>query len=625
MTEPALLGLVKQLLTEGRRQEALERALIRDTKSIADPALHLAWAELLEELGLVEEVILELNLAIRDDPERLETYRRLAEIHLDQGQPLKAAQVWGALVKRRPREPQAYVELGRALEEAGEFVKASQVYHAGLERTGNPLFQDLLQHLKFLEEPAEPPTEPPPAGQLLPQAHHLVAFLGLFGGREGVYARQWVSPTGESGYTPIQEPLTPKVVENHILGNHTVGVYPVRLDNTVNFIAFDLDLAKFAVQRAITSQRAWEALMAKVHQTACRLLDLAAAQELPAYLEDSGFKGRHVWIFLESPLPAGVAKKCGDLLAAQLLPLPPEVTVEVFPKQATVKPGSLGNLIKLPLGLHRRTGKRALFLQPDGQPYEDQLALLGAISRVSKSQIYRVVQRLQAVGLPAAPAVAPPSGEAEAHPVPPRPPAPEHPYDLDRDPQFQHLMARCPALKAVVDNLNRTLQVSRDETQVLIHTLGHLEHGPEAVNELFQRCLNADPSLFLKSRLRGNPMSCPKIRARIPQVTSVVDCNCAFDLTSNLYPTPLIHVQSLAGAPTASVGLTVDSLQFQNLLQDYVKLRRQLRETQALLQHYETRLAGFFEEAGVTEVATPLGRLRCRKQENGEVSFTLEI
>ena len=619
------LSACKNLLDQGLQEQAQALAKRRNTRGLADPALHLAWADLLEELGLMEEVILELNLALRDDPERQETYRRLAEIYLDQGQPLKAAHVWGALLKRRPQDPRAYQELGRALEEAGDFARAQQVYQTGLERTGAAQLRDHLQHLKFLEEPAEPPAEPPPAEQLLPQAHHLVAFLALFGGREGVYARQWVSPTGESGYTPIQEPLTPKVAENHILGNLTVGVYPVRLDNTVNFIAFDLDLAKFAVKRAITSRRAWEGLMAKVHQTACRLLDLAAAQELPAYLEDSGFKGRHVWIFLESPLPAGVAKKCGDLLAAQLLPLPPEVTLEVFPKQATVKPGSFGNLIKLPLGIHRKTGKRALFLQPDGRPYEDQFALLGAFSRVSKSHIYRVVQRLQAAGLPAAPAVPPPSGEAEAHPEPPLPAAPEPPYDLDRDPQFQHLMAKCPALKAVVDNLNRTLQVSRDETQVIIHTLGHLEHGPEAVNELFQRCLNADPSLFLKSRLRGNPMSCPKIRARIPQVTSAVDCNCAFDLTSNLYPTPLIHVQSLAGATTAPTGLTVDSLQFQNLLQDYVKLRRQLRETQALLQRYETRLAGFFEEAGVTEVATPLGRLRCRKEEDGEVSFTLEI
>ena len=515
MSQDPLYQKTRHLLSQGNHEQARALAASRRSKDVCDPALHLAWAELLEELGLVEEVILELNLAIRDDPERLETYRRLAEIYLDQGQPLKAAHVWGALVKRRPREPQAYVELGRALEEAGEFVKARQVYEVGLGKTGSEQFKDLLDHLRFLIEPSEGESTPEESEHLLPQPHHLVTFLGLFSGREGVHARQWVSPTGESGYTPVQEPLTPKVVENHILGNHTVGVYPVRLDNTVNFIAFDLDLAKFAVQRVITSQRAWEALMAKVHQTACGLLDLAAAQELPAYLEDSGFKGRHVWIFLESPLPAGVAKKCGDLLAAQLLPLPPEVTVEVFPKQATVKPGSLGNLIKLPLGLHRRTGKRALFLQPDGQPYEDQLALLGAISRVSKSQIYRVVQRLQAVGLASAPAVAPPPEEYGDKPATALPSAPEHPYDLDRDPQFQHLMARCPALKAVVDNLNRTLQVSRDETQVLIHTLGHLEHGPEAVNALFQRCLNADPSLFLKSRLRGNPMSCPKIRVRI--------------------------------------------------------------------------------------------------------------
>lgn len=171
----------------------------------------------------MEEVILELNLALRDDPESGETCRRLAEIYLDQGQPLKAAHVWGALLKRRPQDPQPYQELGRALEEAGEFVKARQVYQAGLERTGASLFQD---HLKFLEEPREPPAEPPPAAPLLPQAHHLVAFLGLFAGREGVYARQWVSPTGESGYTPIQEPWTPKVAENHILATSPRGSIP---------------------------------------------------------------------------------------------------------------------------------------------------------------------------------------------------------------------------------------------------------------------------------------------------------------------------------------------------------------------------------------------------------------
>jgi hypothetical protein len=320
-----------------------------------------------------------------------------------------------------------------------------------------------------------------------------------------------------------------------------------------------------------------------------------------------------------------VAKKCGDLLASRLPPLPPEVTVEVFPKQATVRPGSLGNLIKLPLGMHRRTGQRGLFIQPDGQPYADQLGLLAQVAKAPRGLIHRTIQRLHVIKTAPAPAPAPPAEEMEPAPPPAAPlAAPEAPYHLERDHQFQFLLTKCPTLRALAEKVNLTSQLTKEETLVLIHTLGHLEHGPAAVNELFQRALNADPALFLKSRLRGNPMSCPKIRARIPQITSTLDCNCLFDLATNLYPTPLIHVQGLA-PPAGPLGLTVDSMQFQNLLKDYLKLRQQLRETQLLLERYETRLAQFFEEVGVEAVDTPLGRLRCLKKEEGRASFTLEI
>lgn len=611
------------MLDQGEHENARALAQERDTRAVHDPDLHLAWADILEEMGLIEEVALELNLAIRDAPDRIEIYGRLGEFYLDQAQPLKAAHLWADLVKRLPGESRPYQELGRALEEAGEYAKAKEGYETALEKTGDPHFGILLKNLDFLKEPASPLEAPAGAAQLLPQPHHLVTFLNLFAAREGVFARQWVSPTGESGYTPVHEPLTPKVAENHILGNYTVGVYPVRLDNTVAFLAFDFDLAKFAVNRAFTSARVWAGLMAKVHQAACRLLDVAAAHDLPAYLEDSGFKGRHAWIFLDTPVPAGVAKKAGDLLARQLLPLPPEVTLEVFPKQAVVKTGSLGNLIKLPLGIHRRTGKRALFIQPDGQPYEDQLAFLGQVARAPRSRVYAAIQRLApSAAAPLAPEISPePPPEAALAPSPPEPP-----YDLERDPQFQYLMLRCPTLKALVDRLNQSAQVTKEETLVLMHTLGHLEHGPFAVNALFQRCTNADPTLFMKSRFAGNPMSCPKIRARIPHLTSQVACNCAFNLTTNLYPTPLIHVQEMkAGVQAAPLGLTLDSLQFQNLLKDYLRLRQQLRETQILLDRVEARLAQAFEEAGVEEMHTPLGRLRLKKEAEGKPSFVLEI
>ena len=232
--------------------------------------------------------------------------------------------------------------------------------------------------------------------------------------------------------------------------------------------------------------------------------------------------------------------------------------------------GSLGNLIKLPLGLHKRTARRARFIQPDGEPYADQLAFLEQVARASRRAVYGLIQRLQAQKSREAPAPWAPTGApAPCDPVMAPEPRPQLPaalevYNLDLDPQFQYLVSKCEVLQAIAEKVNRTYTLSNEETLVLIHTLGHLEHGPEAVNELFQRCLNADPALFLKSRLRGHPMSCPKIRFRVPHLTSQVSCNCPFELGGNLYPTPLIHLQGLQAAAVAPSGLTLDSLQFQS-------------------------------------------------------------
>jgi hypothetical protein len=98
-------------------------------------------------------------------------------------------------------------------------------------------------------------------------------------------------------------------------------------------------------------------------------------------------------------------------------------------------------------------------------------------------------------------------------------------------------------------------------------------------------------------------------------------------MSVNLYPTPIIHLRSLGGVKNSEtpLGLTVDSLQFQNLVQDYVKLRKQLRETQLLLKRYEENLQTFFENAGVDSVQTPIGTLKLQKKETGEISFILEI
>ena len=181
-------------------------------------------------------------------------------------------------------------------------------------------------------------------------------------------------------------------------------------------------------------------------------------------------------------------------------------------------------------------------------------------------------------------------------------------------------------IRAIVEKIRRESMVTGDESRVLIHTLGHLDHGPDVINHLFGNCVNAEPSMFLKSRLRGNPVSCPKIRSRAPEITAREDCNCQFDDDAGLYPTPMIYVWNMdrAGRPPAAGG-GVDAAQFQNLFSEYLSLKSRVRDLNAALQDCERRLHAFFDAAGTDTFNTAMGDLVRVKEEAGASRFTLRI
>ncbi|RMD53322.1 MAG: DNA primase, partial [Nitrospirae bacterium] len=336
-------------------------------------------------------MLVELNLAARDDPGNPDICRRLCDCYMDRGDLEKAARSLLPLIKKYPKKASYYKDMGRILEQAGNYDKAVEIYKIGYKHTGDEYFKRLIQSIEIKQEkPIECSIEK--GEQIVPSTESLLTFTTLFSGREGVYARQWSSPTGETGYTPVHEPFTLKVAQRHIMGDITVGVYPIRMDNTVNFIAFDLDLPKFVINKAITRESLWKKAIENVYRRANQLIDKAAAYNIPIYLEDSGFKGFHCWIFLEMPIPAGVAKKFGELLLTQL-DKSTDVMIEIFPKQGSVRRGSLGNLIKLPLGFHRKTGRRSLFIDPkSGKPVKNQLDFTENFKKTPRRAIYSLIQ-----------------------------------------------------------------------------------------------------------------------------------------------------------------------------------------------------------------------------------------
>jgi hypothetical protein len=88
-------------------------------------------------------------------------------------------------------------------------------------------------------------------------------------------------------------PLTDEVVRGHLVGDHTIGIYPLLQDETCWFLAVDFD------------KKTWQ-------KDATAFLAVCCELNVPGALERSrSGNGGHVWIFFDRPISATTARKLG--------------------------------------------------------------------------------------------------------------------------------------------------------------------------------------------------------------------------------------------------------------------------------------------------------------------------
>ena len=225
----------------------------------------------------------------------------------------------------------------------------------------------------------------------------IALFRSLFRGREDVFPRRWENArTGKAGYAPAcrnewmpglcDKPrvkcgvcsnqaflaVTDEVIDGHLRGRHTVGVYPLLPDDTCRFLAADFD------------KRTWRR-DADAFLAACR------SKRVPAALERSrSGNGAHVWIFFAEPVPAALARRLGAHLLTETMERNPDIGFEsydrFFPSQDTLPAGGFGNLIALPLEHSPRESGNSLFLDEGFEPWPDQWAFLSSLRRLSLAE-----------------------------------------------------------------------------------------------------------------------------------------------------------------------------------------------------------------------------------------------
>jgi hypothetical protein len=260
-------------------------------------------------------------------------------------------------------------------------------------------------------------TEIPVTTNALPSAHipvlkaeqRIALFRSLFHGRDDVYAVRWENADGRCGYMPKADrdwkaylrakdedrkkvdrqtrkfrPLTDEVVRGHLVGDHTIGIYPLLQDETCWFLAVDFD------------KKTWQRDAAAFLAVCCEL-------NVPAALERSrSGNGGHVWIFFDQAIPAPTARKLGCAILTRAMESRHQLGLDsydrFFPNQDTMPKGGLGNLIALPLQKLPRADGNSVFVDAEFCPYGDQWAFLATVKRMPISAAEAVVLEAQRSG-----------------------------------------------------------------------------------------------------------------------------------------------------------------------------------------------------------------------------------
>jgi superfamily II DNA or RNA helicase len=237
----------------------------------------------------------------------------------------------------------------------------------------------------------------------------IALFRSLFRGREDVYARRWEHPDGRSGYSPAALkdwkainaskaedrkkveritrkllPLTDTVIENHLLGQETIGIYPLLPDETCWFLAIDFDKKTWA-----DDSRAF--------------LETCPELNVPAVLERSrSGNGGHVWIFFEHAVSASTARKLGCAILTRTMERRHQLGLDsydrLFPNQDTMPKGGFGNLIALPLQFAPRKGGNSVFIDAELRPHPDQWEFLSTVQRMSTEAAEEIITEAQRTG-----------------------------------------------------------------------------------------------------------------------------------------------------------------------------------------------------------------------------------
>lgn len=353
-------------------------------------------------------------------------------------------------------------------------------------------------------------------------------------------------------------------------------------------------------------------------QRICRILKKMG---LTGYVEDTGFRGYHIWLFFTEWIPIRYINSLSECVQKEVGE-EKDIVMEIFPNNIRLRPGKNGQSIKLPLGIHILTGERSCFLDEQFNRIEDYPEFFSGIAKFSLSNIHKI---LGANMLDK-------QGELTMK---------EADRNLER---FGHLsesvkivLEKCSLMRYLCQKAATTGYLSHFERLSVLYVFGHMgDEGKEFVHTVMGFTLNYQYSITQKfiTKLPEKPVSCVKLREQYKLITAEYGCNCNFKRTKNCYPSPVLHAIKDSGEEQPKITVPISRAisktkeekvyeeinihkQTEKLAQKIVEQKKQKRGLDKSIRKLETELQKIFDGAGIDCLEIQMGMLVRRKKGEG--------
>jgi hypothetical protein len=621
---------------KSRFHEFLEKDMISEATRLTDNIYnenmesfeHLIFCkEAYSKLGLVENILNCLNLLIKNDSHNAELFYERAMVYYDLG---RYAHFEKSIITAIDLDRSNYtyhVPLAKYLKNRKEYYRLYTILEASYLNSPTENFKNALIHAKELLDkdnlnknsyPVYANLDEPVKKSNEIENQTIIDMMNLFSGRENTHSRQWHDDSGKMGYVPVKEPVSFNTMKDHLLGNQTIGIYQLDMNNEVKFMAFDIDVLKYAQKQFSENKKFREFIIKSMNEISNHIKALLNPYQIYVNFEWSGSKGYHGWILLKEKMNARIAWLFVNKVVKQITIEGVPIAIEVFPKQGKINSDQLGNLIKVPLGIHLKTGEKCWFLDDDYKKIEsyDSVANLklssstDVINALKDWKNINIEDKKNEIKIDE-------KQESRDDFIP----AVEKKVRLETDSEYQLILSKCFVIRQIVSKIENSFEISNTERMTLTFTLGHLSNGAEIVNLLLEKCINVGPDAFMKSNFSGNPVSCPKIRNRLATLAEKDKCKCEFSDLLNTYPNPLLHLRNLSHH---NISNDLDSIKIKRIVENYIETKKEYQEIQKTINNLENSICNYFEQAGITEIDTSFGTL-CLISENNKKNLILKF